>query len=451
MMIKIVAGVVCFTALTPFCGAGELTRDVCISGSQITIPAGEYMASCKSLTVKRAVQFTVPDVTPVKIKDEGMVLPKSPLNPGIWNGNGRLLKLRIAGITACGSLDPESVVVVRKDRTPLKDNEDYLLEKLWGRIVMGPSGAVADKEPVFVSYTCRLQRLDTVAADVSGELHYVTGEPAMIAPQLPVLPDGYTALFNVYRPYDSSAVLKEHFFPNEIDSKTVKTGSTAGCIPKTLAKLKAGEPVKIVCWGDSVTVGADLAGQQERYSDRLEKQLKEMFPQADITVTNISIGGTQSSHWLKGQEQKTTNACTFARVLAAKPDLVTIEFVNDANLPGSLHPALYNRIVTELSAIGSELILITPHFTHPVLMGTQDLRTKDIRPYVQFLKDFSAKNSIALADASARWENLYRTGIPYITLLANGWNHPDTRGHAFFAEELMKCFDDSTVAGGISK
>jgi lysophospholipase L1-like esterase len=438
---RTVVGFLCLTALTPFCGAVELTEAVCISGNQISISAGKYTLGDKTLTVKSAAQFAVPDVTRVQVKDEGMVLPKSPVNPGLWSGNGRLLKLRIAGITACGSLDPESVVVVKKNRSPLKEGEDYLVEKLWGRVVMGPSGAVADKEPVFVSYTCRVQRLDTVAADESGELHYMTGEAAMIAPQLPALPDGYTAMFNVYRPYDSSAVLKEYIFPNAIDSKTVKTGSTPGCIQKTLAKLKAGEPVKIVCWGDSVTVGADLASQQERYSDRLEKQLKEKFPQAKITVSNISIGGTQSSYWLRGMDEKTTNACTFTRVLDAKPDLVTLEFVNDANLPGSLHSALYSRIVKELSAVGSELILITPHFTNPVLMGTQDLRTKDPRPYVQFLKDFSAENSIALADASARWENLYRSGLPYTTLLANGWNHPDRRGHAIFAEELMKCLD----------
>jgi lysophospholipase L1-like esterase len=294
----------------------------------------------------------------------------------------------------------------------------------------------------------RLQRLDTVAADQSGELRYMQGKETLIAPQAPVLPSGYTVLFNVYRPYDSSTVLKEHIFLNETDPATVKTGSTAGRIPKTLAKLKAGGPVTIVCWGDSVTVGADLANPQERYSNRLEQQLKEKFPRADITVTNISIGGTQSLFWMQGWDEKKADGCTFARILAAKPDLVTMEFVNDAGLPEARYQELYDRIRRSLSEIGSEQILITAHFTHPVKMGTNDLRTKESRPYVAFLKAYSGANRIALADASARWENLYRAGLPYTTLLANGWNHPDSRGHAFFAEELMKCFDDSAPAGG---
>ena len=48
---------------------------------------------------------------------------------------------------------------------------------------------------------------------------------------------------------------------------------------------------------------------------------------------------------------------------------------------------------------------------------------------------------MALADASARWEHLWQEGLPYVTLLRNGINHPDDRGHSLFSEELIKCFD----------
>ena len=39
-----------------------------------------------------------------------------------------------------------------------------------------------------------------------------------------------------------------------------------------------------------------------------------------------------------------------------------------------------------------------------------------------------------------RWEQLEFQGIPYETLLKNGINHPDDRGHRIFAEELMRYF-----------
>ena len=83
----------------------------------------------------------------------------------------------------------------------------------------------------------------------------------------------------------------------------------------------------------------------------------------------------------------------------------------------------------------AEIVLITPHFVHGMP------RDHDNRPYVANLKRFAEKHDLALADASARWAHLWREGLPYITLLANNWNHPDDRGHRLFAEELIKCFE----------
>ena len=55
-------------------------------------------------------------------------------------------------------------------------------------------------------------------------------------------------------------------------------------------------------------------------------------------------------------------------------------------------------------------------------------------------KNLHGLDDIALADASARWEHLWKEGLPYLALLNNTINHPDDRGHRLFAEELWKCF-----------
>jgi lysophospholipase L1-like esterase len=424
-----------------FCMGGmpysDLTRALNVTNSQIEIAAGKYMLGEKLVTVKNTVQFAVPDV-PLQSATEGMLLPNAPLNEGSWVGEGKLLKVRVSGITAAGSLLPGSLIITRLG-IPLQDGVDYLSEQFWGRVVLGPSGVITNTDAVAVSYAYRMQRLDTVALDATGDLRYLAGTESLVNPQPPALPSGYVALFNVYRPYDSSSLSQNQIFLNEIDSTAVPTESTAGRIPKTLAKLQSGAPVKIVCWGDSVTVGADLSSQQERYSNLFENRVKAQFPQADITVTNISVGGTMSAWWLAAWDRGETNTYTFGWVLDEHPDLVTLEFVNDAGLTELQFKTLYDRISSGLSAIGAELILIAPHFTHPVLMGIDDLRTRESRPYVSFLKQYATTNAIALADASTRWANLYRSGLPYTTLLANGWNHPDRRGHEIFAEELMKC------------
>ena len=92
---------------------------------------------------------------------------------------------------------------------------------------------------------------------------------------------------------------------------------------------------------------------------------------------------------------------------------------------------------------GAELILITPHrtfFPQDVEQHPAMLHEEDRRPYVANLIRFAEEHGLAVADASARWSHLAAEGIPFCTLLRNGLNHPEDRGHAIFAEELMKCF-----------
>ena len=64
----------------------------------------------------------------------------------------------------------------------------------------------------------------------------------------------------------------------------------------------------------------------------------------------------------------------------------------------------------------------------------------DPRPYVAGLREFAARNQVALADASRRYGRLWRQGIPYSTLMLNSINHPDARGMKLFADALMELF-----------
>ena len=172
-----------------------------------------------------------------------------------------------------------------------------------------------------------------------------------------------------------------------------------------------------------------------------------------INVINESYGGSNSSEWLRvgpfknylnehpemiGNIQERIN---FQRVLEVKPDLVTIEFVNDVPFAREVLEELYGKMVKDLHAIGAEIILITPHFCALEMMNTTSQRVGETRPYIQFIYEFADRHNLAVADASARWAHLWKEGIPYTTLLANTFNHPNDRGHQLFAEELMKCFE----------
>ena len=267
-------------------------------------------------------------------------------------------------------------------------------------------------------------------------------------PTVPAVPDaGCTAIAHVFVNYRDTQVKQDQVYPILEAPAQAVTRTTAGRIPKTLAKLKAGGPVTIVCWGDSVTVGGNASKPELAYPAVFVSGLRERFPNARIEMKNISAGGSNSRQWLSPDEFRYRDrpwqetGVTFQRVLDAKPDLVTMEFVNDAGMTAETMDKVYGDLLQRVRGIGAEMIFITPHFTMLRMMGFQGMREAEKRPYVLALRDYAQKQGIALADASGRWEHLWKEGIPYTTLLHNTINHPDDRGHRLFAEELWKCFE----------
>jgi lysophospholipase L1-like esterase len=236
----------------------------------------------------------------------------------------------------------------------------------------------------------------------------------------------------------------EIFKVNETDTNA-KTASIGGNIPVTLAKIAAGQQVKIVCWGDSVTAGGD-ATNGNSYPNVFSRMLKEKFPHSDITVSVVAVGGSGSVNWLDPEKYPfhgKSDICRWEKVAAEKPDLVTLEFVNDAwMINEAMVYKTYSEILRRVKALGAELILIAPHFTMPMMMGFKSVKERESRPYVIALRKFAQDNRLGVADVSARWEHLADEGIPYVIYLKNSINHPNDRGHVLFAEELMKTFAD---------
>ena len=366
--------------------------------------------------------------------------------PRVWAEGTKLRQMQTRGpgngTPAHHAVVADSVVVKQGGEVLVRD-QDYLLDPIWGSLGVGPSGKVTPQDEVTVDYQFSLMRLDSVIKQPDGTEVVREGTPQLTVPEPPPLNDGEVRVANLFVNYHSDGKQPEVWPATETAAQAV-TGSTPGRIPKTMAKIKAGEPVKIVCWGDSVTTGGDASGPEFRYPAVFDQRLHGTFPNADITVETIAIGGSNSRQWLypdKYPNQQYLDICKFERIPAAKPDLVTIEFVNDAGLQGDALVQVYEDILGRLQAIGSEVIFITPHFTMPSMMGFgDDLKQPEQRPYVLELREFANSRNLALADASARWEHLAKEGLPYVTLLRNGINHPDDRGHAIFADELMKCF-----------
>lgn len=436
------AGLALGLAWTGLAAGAELT----VEGPAVRVSAGPYNVAGRTVTVKEAATLPVAPSPTITVTNETLRLSAD--RPQGWAKGTRLRGCNARDVNASGSFVPGSLVLRRAaGGDPLKEGTDYLVDAEWGHVGLAPGSSVTTQDTVVANYRCALLRMDTIQVSASGNATLKPGEPHVSAPVPPEPDAGCTAIAHFFVHYRDTQPKQDQVYPILETPAQAVTRTTAGRIPKTLAKLKTGGPVTIVCWGDSVTVGGNASKPELAYPAVFAAGLRERFPNARIEMKNISAGGSNSRQWLSPDEFRYRDrpwqetGVTFQRVLDARPDLVTMEFVNDAGMTAETMDRVYGDLLQRVHGIGAEMIFITPHFTMWRMMGFQGMREAEKRPYVLALRDYAQKQGIALADASGRWEHLWKEGIPYTTLLHNTINHPDDRGHRLFAEELWKCFE----------
>jgi len=399
----------------------------------------------REIEVKEAVTFDVHPQDKIKVRDEKQdSLPLFNPNTGGWMKGAKLNKLITVECTATGLLLPETVQIkaAQGEGTPFTHGTDYEMDGFWATFGRKDGGAIQEGQPVWVDYDYIPCRLDSIVVDQAGKLKYMEGKPGTALVHPPTLSSGETAIVNIWLEGKMDGLSDNNLFPIEEVAKPQTTGKAQAekLLPKTLAKLRAGQEVTIVAWGDSVTEGGGVETTPElRYQNQFARRLEQQFPQAKIKMLTAGWGGRCSQNYLDAPRGDTKD---FVRdVLEPKPDLVTIEFVNDAYYNEEQTQIQYKKIMDILSGNGSEVILITPHLVRPDWMQVTSMKfDEDPRPYVHGLRRFAQENGVALADTSRLWCTLWRQGIPYITLEANSINHPDARGHRMFAEALMGVF-----------
>ena len=427
--------------------APEYAIPVKITGPwSVEIGPGSVQTGHGKITLAGPVALTIPPAEAVHVKDEKYgQLPLFNPHAGSWMRGAQLSRLITEECTATGLLIPESVRVKPGpgEGKPFVADKDYMLDGFWANLGRAEKGVIPADQPVFIDYDYVPSRLDSVVADAGGHVELVAGAPGMGSILPPDPGRERVAIANIWIPGRTEKLTEDNLYPIEFrPAGAVASGAPLAetFLPKTMAKLKEGKDVTIVAWGDSVTNGGGLGDQHDKwYQARFAALLKERFPRANITMRTAAWGGGNSRGYMDAPPGGTHD---FVRdVLDPKPDLVTIEFVNDAYLDEAATQTHYREILERLRGVGAEVILITPHLVRPDWMNAQSLKfDEDPRPYVNGLRRFAAENHLAIADASKEWCRLWRAGIPYVTLEANSINHPDARGHEIFAQTLVRLF-----------
>lgn len=399
--------------------------------------------------------FTIPETTRFEIEPPGLVQVRGEKHESVpvfnpdtagWLKGLRLQDLITQECTATGLLKPESVRLVSASDTSrvYELGKDFDLDPLWATLGRLETGAITDGQPVLIDYDYQTSRLDTVAIDRDGALHLLKGATGTAVVFPPDLAGDMRRLFNVWVPGYGDHLTDENLFPYCPPLESVGAGPSQAerFLPKTLAKLRAGLPVTIIAWGDSVTNFGGVDGQPDLgYQHVFQRGLQERFSTSKIEMLTAAWGGRTSQAYLDATPD--TGKSFQKDVVDSKPDIVTIEFVNDAYLTEEETVSHYSGLVDRLNDIGAEVVVITPHLVRPDWMGITSFKLEeDPRPYVRGLLRFCREQGVAVADASQVWCDLWRHGIPYVTLEANSINHPDERGHRIFADSLLDLFPE---------
>ena len=402
----------------------------------VKVTAGKCKVDGKVVSVKETLLKVDPSES-VFVRDEKISAPVS--MPEGYGGGQRLRGPNGWDANARFSYDP-GTLVLKKDGVGLKLGKDYNVSDEFGMIGLTETSSAKPRDFLSADYSFSLLRVDSVFVTPKGEVVLKKGDSHVSTPLPPKSSGISLRVANIFVNYRAKEVKAEDIYPVVEGADKCKTGTTKGLLPKTVEKLKTGEHMRIVFWGDSVTSGGN-AYPGHCFAEAATAMLKTKYPNADMVMFNESYPASNTNHWMEPEKNPFPGTCDFElRVMSLKPDVVVMEFVNDSWFDTAMLNTRYKHIKERLTSIGCEWVICTPHFVYPPGMGDFDGKT-DSRPYVKFLREFTSREHIALADNAARWEHLYLEGIPYITMLGNTINHPDNRGHRLFAEEIVKCFE----------
>ena len=203
-------------------------------------------------------------------------------------------------------------------------------------------------------------------------------------------------------------------------------------LSRTVAKLQARQPLRIVLLGDSISVGASSSAcigappRRPNYFNRLAANLHDRFGSV-ITPINLSVGG-KTSAWGLTQARK---------VIAQNPDLVLLAFgMNDREPAAPYSTTIENTVkAIRVGCPGVDFILVASMTGNPDLAHFEVSRFKQYRDALKALQG----PGVAVADMTTMWIDLLRHKT-FADLTGNGVNHPNDFGHAVYANVIEALF-----------
>jgi lysophospholipase L1-like esterase len=128
-------------------------------------------------------------------------------------------------------------------------------------------------------------------------------------------------------------------------------------LPHVAARLRLGEPIKVVALGSSSTEGVGASSPATNYPSQFQAELQRLWPKNRITVVNKGVSGEQAQEMVGRFERD---------VIAEKPDLL----IWQTGTNSALHQGDIERFVADVDwgldrarEAGIDVLLMTPQFS----------------------------------------------------------------------------------------
>lgn len=196
---------------------------------------------------------------------------------------------------------------------------------------------------------------------------------------------------------------------------------------KIRRKLLAGEAVRVVCFGDSVTGVYYHTGSRRAYTDMLGIALRQLAPQAKVEMINAGISGNTTENALARIDRD---------VIAHRPDLVTVMFgLNDmTRVPLETYRENLKTIAARCQAAGSEVMLATPNN----VITTGDRPTEKLIQYCDAIRQVGSELNLPVCDVYRELDSVRAHAATEWRLLMSDAIHPNMAGHKRIATCLAQ-------------
>ena len=225
--------------------------------------------------------------------------------------------------------------------------------------------------------------------------------------------------------------------------------------PLLKQKLESGAPLKVVFYGDSITVGANsseyvgIAPHAESYANMVKSYIRARYPDSAMTFVNNAVGGTDSN-WGAGKPSGNEDIDGILagegsdhfqlRVLNENPDFLVIAYGMNDQSPDAVK---YAENIVEMCVRARqqnpniEILLVSGMIANP----DTAFYNKNYAAYQQALiaaaDDVFEKKGVGVATVLNTVNSLYANGKRFQDCTANNVNHPNDFMMRVYAQTVL--------------